>query len=93
MAEMTREWVRAQGFGLFAAEGCRSMTLTCGRNDDRTDLEKLKKLAGTRGYAIDNGYGKIKNATFRIPHMADMTMADLVELFTLLEELLPEARA
>jgi aspartate aminotransferase-like enzyme len=92
MAEMTREWVRAQGFGLFAAEGCRSMTLTCGRNDDRTDLEKLKKLAGARGYAIDNGYGKIKNATFRIPHMADMTMADLAELFTLLEELLPAAR-
>lgn len=92
MAEMTRQWIQAQGFGLFAAEGYRSMTLTAGQNDQRTDLEKLKKLASERGYAIDNGYGKIKNKTFRIPHMADFTPADLEELFTLLEELLPEAR-
>jgi aspartate aminotransferase-like enzyme len=92
MAEATRAWVLAQGFTHFAAEGARSQTLTCGRNDDRTDLEQLKKLAGARGYAIDNGYGKIKNTTFRIPHMADMTMADLEELFALLEELLPKAR-
>jgi len=93
MAEITREWIVNQGFGLFAADGYRSMTLTCGRNDGRTDLEKLKKLAGERGYAIDNGYGKIKNQTFRIPHMADFTQPDLEELFALIEELLPTARA
>ncbi len=92
MAEATREWIQSQGFGLFAAEGYRSMTLTTGLCDDRTDLEKLKKLAAEKGYAIDNGYGKIKNKTFRIPHMADFTMADMNELFTLLEELLPKAR-
>jgi len=93
MAEATRAWVLDHDFGLFAAEGARSMTLTCGRNDGRTDLEKLKKLAGENGYAIDNGYGKIKNQTFRIPHMADMTIADLDELFGLLERLLPLARS
>ncbi len=92
MAEATRQWILDQGFGLFAAEGYRSMTLTSGANDGKTDLEKLKKLAGERGYAIDNGYGKIKNQTFRIPHMADMTMGDLRELFDLLEELLPQVR-
>lgn len=92
MAEVTRAWVQRQGFSLFATEGARSMTLTCGCSDGRTDLERLKKLAGERGYAIDNGYGKIKNQTFRIPHMADMTLADLEELFALLEELLPQAR-
>ncbi len=92
MAETTRSWVLAQGFTLFAAEGARSQTLTCGRNDGRTDLEQLKKLAAERGYAIDNGYGKIKNETFRIPHMADMTLIDLQELFGLLEELLPRVR-
>ncbi|MEA3464462.1 MAG: alanine--glyoxylate aminotransferase family protein [Thermodesulfobacteriota bacterium] len=93
MAETTRNWMLQQGFGLFAAEGCRSNTLTSGCNDGRTDLEQLKKLAGERGYAMDNGYGKIKNKTFRIPHMADMTMADLQEFFTLLEELLPQVRS
>ena len=69
------------------------MTLTSGANDGSTDLEQLKKLVGERGYAMDNGYGKIKNKTFRIPHMADMTMADLQEYFALLEELLPQVRS
>ena len=92
MADATRAWVQAQGFSLFAEEGYRSLTLTCAANDGRTDLEKLKKLAGERGYAIDNGYGKIKNKTFRIAHMADFTMADMEEIFGVLEELLPKAR-
>jgi aspartate aminotransferase-like enzyme len=92
LAELTRQWVQDQGFSLFAAAGARSVTLTCARSDGRTDLEQLKKLAGARGYAIDNGYGKIKNETFRIAHMADATEADLLELFALLEELLPQAR-
>ena len=92
MAEATQAWLMGQGFGLYAAEGARSMTLTTGVNDGRTDLEQLKKLAGERGYAMDNGYGKIKNQTFRIPHMADFTMADMTEYFTLLEELLPQVR-
>lgn len=93
MAAATQTWLQHQGFGLFASEGCRSMTLTSGENDGNTDLEQLKKLVGERGYAMDNGYGKIKNKTFRIPHMADMTMADLQEYFTLLEELLPQVRS
>ncbi|MBN2644486.1 MAG: alanine--glyoxylate aminotransferase family protein [Desulfuromonadaceae bacterium] len=93
MADFTRSWIQQQGFGLFAAEGYRSMTLTSGANDGRTDLDALKKLAGARGFAMDTGYGKIKGQTFRIPHMADMTLADLKEYFALLEELLPQVRA
>jgi aspartate aminotransferase-like enzyme len=92
MAEATRQWIEAQGFPLFAADGYRSVTLTSARNDGRTDLEQLKKLAGERGYAIDNGYGKLKNKTFRLAHMADFTMADMEELFGMLEEILPKAR-
>jgi predicted phosphoserine aminotransferase len=93
MAESTRNWAQAHGFTLFAAEGARSVTLTCIANDSRTDLEQLKKLAAARGYAIDNGYGKIKNQTFRIAHMADFTKADMTELYSVLDELLPQARS
>ncbi|MBE0599490.1 MAG: alanine--glyoxylate aminotransferase family protein [Desulfuromonadales bacterium] len=92
LAEATRAWVQKHGFSLFAAEGAGSVTLTCARTDGRTDLELLQKLAGERGYALDNGYGKIKNQTFRIAHMADATLADLEELFDLLEGLLPKTR-
>ncbi|MEJ2201900.1 MAG: alanine--glyoxylate aminotransferase family protein [Desulfuromonadaceae bacterium] len=93
MAANTRQWILDQGFSLFAAEGYRSLTLTTGAVNDDTDLETLKKLAAEQGLAIDNGYGKIKNRTFRIPHMADMTQADLDQLFRVLEELLPRVRA
>lgn len=93
MAEATRSWALGHGFGLFAAEGARSVTLTCISNDGRTDLEQLKKLASEQGYAIDNGYGKIKNLTFRIAHMADFTMQDMTELFCVLDPLLAKVRA
>jgi aspartate aminotransferase-like enzyme len=89
MAGMAREWARKQGFELFAAEGYASMTLTSVRNTRGLDLESIKKTLGERGYAMDNGYGKIKNETFRIPHMADMQPADLEEYFAVLEEVLP----
>lgn len=92
MADATRAWALKQGFGLYAAEGARSQTLTAVRNDGRTDVARLKELTGERGYAMDGGYGKIKNDTFRIPHMGDLTMADMEEYFALLEELLPQVR-
>ena len=93
MAVATRAWALQHGFTLFAAPGAESETLTCICNDERTDLELLKKLAAARGYAIDNGYGKIKNLTFRIAHMADFTMKDMTELFDVLDKLLPAARS
>jgi aspartate aminotransferase-like enzyme len=93
MADTTRAWALKQGFGLYAAEGARSQTLTAVANDGRTDVARLKELLGERGYAMDGGYGKIKNTTFRIPHMGDMTMADMEEYFALLEELLPQVRS
>ena len=92
MAKVTRQWVLDRGFALFPEPGYCSVTLTCARNDGRTDLERLKKLAAEKGYAIDNGYGKIKNETFRIAHMGDFTMEDMEELFDLLEGLLPRVR-
>jgi aspartate aminotransferase-like enzyme len=33
-----------------------------------------------RGYTIDKGYGKIKGQTFRVPHMGDMTTAELQDI-------------
>ena len=89
MAKYTRNWVVSQGFELYAKEGYESMTLTSGRNARNADLAKLKKELGEREIAFDNGYGKIKNQTFRIAHMGDLQMEDLKELFGMIEEILP----
>jgi aspartate aminotransferase-like enzyme len=40
----------------------------------------LNKELGKRGKEIANGYGDLKEKTFRIAHMGDMTNADLEEL-------------
>lgn len=86
MAEQTRSFVLERGFGLFAPEGARSMTLTCAENSRGIDLAALKKRLDERGYAFDDGYGKIKGKTFRIAHMGDLQPSELEEFLRVLDE-------
>lgn len=87
MAALVGKWVDERGYGFLADEPYRSVTLTCAVNSRNTDLAALKKLLGERGYAFDDGYGKIKGKTFRIPHMGDMQPADLVDFLSVVDEI------
>ena len=87
MAEIVREW-GSRHFSLFAEEGCRSNTVTCIRNTRGFDFSVLNKALGERGYSISNGYGKAKDITFRIAHMADTTVEDIRQLLAVLDEVL-----
>ncbi|HEU0265336.1 MAG TPA: alanine--glyoxylate aminotransferase family protein [Geobacterales bacterium] len=89
MATLVRSWVKDHGFGFLPAEPYRSVTLTCATNTRQADLSLLKKQLGERGYAFDDGYGKLKGKTFRIPHMGDMQLADLDDFLKQLDQLLP----
>ena len=86
MAEQVRGWVTSHGYGLFPEEKYCSWTLTCAVNTPGTDLAALKKMLGERGYAFDDGYGKIKGKTFRIAHMGDMQPEDLLEFTAVIDE-------
>ncbi len=88
MASHVRGWVEERGFQCFPAPPYRSVTLTCARNSRNTDLATLKKKFAERGFAFDDGYGKIKGKTFRIPHMGDMHMTDIEEFLAVADELL-----
>jgi aspartate aminotransferase-like enzyme len=88
MAEYVRGWVIEHGYELFPERRYCSQTLTCASNSADTDLAALKKMLGERGYAFDDGYGKIKSKTFRIAHMGDMQLADLVEFTNVIEDCL-----
>lgn len=88
MAEQVRSWVKSHGYELFPEEKYCSQTLTCGVNTRGTDLAALKKMLGERGYAFDDGYGKIKGKTFRIAHMGDMQPGDLLEFTAVIEDCL-----
>lgn len=86
MAEITRQWAINKGFGLFAPEGARSHTLTCISNSHGVDLATLKKRLGERGFAFDDGYGKIKGKTFRIAHMGDLQPVELEQFLQVVDE-------
>ena len=48
----------------------------------------LKVFKEEKGIEISNGYGDLKEKTFRISHMADMTMDDMKEVTSAIEEVL-----
>jgi aspartate aminotransferase-like enzyme len=49
-------------------------------------ISDLNKFLQQRGMRIANGYGKLKEITFRIAHMAELTMDDVNKLISYLEE-------
>jgi len=87
MAELVRNWGR-QYFELFADERYLSNTLTNMKNTRGIDVADLNKKLGERGFQISNGYGKLKDKTFRIAHMAECTMDDLKELLENINDIL-----
>jgi len=87
MAEYVRAWARRE-FALFADERYLSNTLTTISNTKGIDVGALNKELGARGYQISNGYGKMKDKTFRIDHMGDCTLDEIKDLLGNIDDIL-----
>lgn len=87
MAELVRDWARHH-FALFADERYLSNTITAISNTRDIEVGALNRELGRRGYQISNGYGKMKEKTFRIAHMADCQLEELKELLGQIEDIL-----
>jgi aspartate aminotransferase-like enzyme len=87
MAEQVRIWAR-KNFTLFGEERYLSNTLTTITNTRGIDFGALNKELGARGYQISNGYGKMKDKTFRIAHMADCTLDEIKDLLGNIDDIL-----
>lgn len=87
VARFVRAWAKRH-FALFPREEYASDTVTCIKNTRGISVKDLNNQLGERGLAISNGYGKLKDTTFRIAHMAELKMADLEELLAAIEEIL-----
>lgn len=87
MANYVQDWARKH-FSLFAEPGFESITVTCINNTKGISVADLNKELGTRGFAISNGYGKLKEQTFRIAHMGDLTLDEIKELIKNIDEIL-----
>lgn len=87
MAKVVRAWA-AKNFEVFPAAGYESNTLTVVKNTREISVSDLNKELKTRGFEIANGYGDLKEKTFRIAHMADTTMEEVNELLRNIDEIL-----
>jgi aspartate aminotransferase-like enzyme len=87
MANRVRDWARKH-FELFADERYLSNTVTAIKNVKEISVGDLNKQLGERGFMISNGYGSLKEKTFRIAHMGDLTLADIEKLLGHIDEIL-----
>ncbi|MGQ0723285.1 MAG: pyridoxal-phosphate-dependent aminotransferase family protein [Candidatus Eiseniibacteriota bacterium] len=87
MAERTRAWA-GERFALYPEAGFESITLTAVRNTRGIDVPGLNRELAQRGAVIGNGYGKLKNETFRIAHMGEIRRDQIEELLGWIDEIL-----
>jgi aspartate aminotransferase-like enzyme len=87
MAGRVRDWARTR-FALYSDPAHLSDTVTCIANTRGIDVPTLNKRLGEVGYTISNGYGPLKDKTFRIAHMADATLDDIEGLLSAIDALL-----
>jgi len=86
MAEFVRQWAK-QKFELFAPQPYASNTLTAVKNTLGINVaDVINALQQKHNTIFGNGYGKLKEQTFRIAHMGDITIDDLKELLSWIDE-------
>jgi aspartate aminotransferase-like enzyme len=86
-AEFMIEWA-SRHFKVFCRPGFESMTVTCVANTRNINVGDLNKELGKRGMQISNGYGDLKDKTFRIAHMGELTYDDMLEVTGAIEDIL-----
>jgi aspartate aminotransferase-like enzyme len=88
MAEYVRNWARKYFELLVDQDKYLSNTLTTIKNTKGIDVSDLNKKLGERGFMISNGYGDLKDVTFRISHMADYTLDEVKDVIRNINEIL-----
>ncbi len=90
MAEMVRDWA-AKRLGLYAEEGFRSNTITVIQLKGM-DFKDFDRRLRQKGFEISPGYGSVKDETFRIGHMGDLTERDMQDLLNVMDEVMEEMK-
>lgn len=87
MQRTTEQWAGRHGLQMIPAPEHRSWTVACIRKGG-FEVPKLIAELKQRGHTISNGYGDLKDVSFRIGHMGDHTEAELAELLAAADEAL-----
>ena len=73
---------------MFPDEKYLSITLTTVKNNRGINVADLNNELAKRGAAISNGYGDLKEKTFRIAHMGDLTLEEIKWLLSQIDEII-----
>jgi len=90
MADTVRKW-SSKLYGMFPEEGYMSNTIGVLNRGD-LDFGRFHSILKEKGYEISGGYGEVKERTFRIGHMGDLTPKRVTELLKVMDETLEECK-
>lgn len=87
MAETT--WRYVEQFWDYDMEpGYRSLTVTSVKNSRGADIGAMLSELKRRGLNVSNGYGPLKGKSFRVGHMGEWGVEDMVALFNEINDVL-----
>ena len=89
MADMVRAWADKNMEGIFPEKGYQSNSIGV-INKGSLDFDAFHSKLKARGYEISNGYGDIKEKTFRIGHLGDTTPEMVADLLSVMDEIMEE---
>lgn len=92
MQSRTSAWVASRGLKMLPSEADASPTVSCIKADG-LDVEAFLAALLAKGFQIGNGYGRLKNQTFRIGHLGDHNGGDLAALLRAADEVLPKVKS
>ena len=92
MAKFTRAWAD-EYFRVYPNRNYLSKTLTVidshpKGKDEMISIPELNKALAERNMQLGNGYGDLKDKTFRIAHMGELTMDDMKEVTSAIVDVL-----
>jgi aspartate aminotransferase-like enzyme len=87
LAAIVQDWARRR-FALFSEEGYASPTVTCVANTRGISVPDLNAALGRQFAGISNGYGVLKDKTFRIAHMGDTQEWEIRGLLAVIDRIL-----
>ena len=91
LADATEAGLAALGFGLFAAEGYRSATVTSAVPMPGLDVAAYRKLLRNRyGVVIGGGQGKMTGKLLRVGHLGAVSDGDVVQVLWAMERAMEE---
>ena len=90
MSQKVYDWALANELQPFPAGSCRSKTVVTLKNDKKWVIGDLNKFLLQRGMRIANGYGAIKDVTFRIATMGETSLNDVDNLLVGLQDFMKQ---